>query len=78
MLGFIHDVLGASPAVDYNLRGEGKRFLATLFFLSQWRHYVLGPRSAIERHFAWLKRYFGLKYFQCYAFVRVSQFVLLT
>jgi len=78
MLGFIHDVLGASPAVDYNLRGKGKRFLATLFFLSQWRHYVLGPRSAIERHFAWLKRYFGLKYFQCYTFVRVSQFVLLT
>lgn len=78
MLGFIHDVLGASPAVDYNLRRKGKRFLATLFFLDQWRHYVLGPRSAIERHFAWLKRYFGLKYFQCYTFVRVSQFVLLT
>lgn len=78
ILGFIHDVLDASPAVDYNPRGKGKRFLATLFFLGQWRRYVLGPRSAIERHFAWLKRYFGLKYFQCYIFVRVSQFVLLT
>jgi hypothetical protein len=78
MLGFIHDILGASPAVDYNLRRKGKRFLATFFFLGQWRRYVLGPRSDIERHFAWLKRYFGLKYFQCYTFVRVSQFVLLT
>jgi hypothetical protein len=77
-LGFIHDILGASPAVDYNLRRKGKRFLATFFFLGQWRRYVLGPRSDIERHFAWLKRYFGLKYFQCYTFVRVSQFVLLT
>lgn len=77
MLGFIHDVLRASPAVDYNLRRKGKRFLASFFFLGQWRRYVLGPRSAIERHFAWLKRYFGLKYFQCYTFVRVSQFVLL-
>jgi hypothetical protein len=78
MLGFIHDILGASPAVDYNLRRKGKRFLATFFFLGQWRRYVLGPRSDIERHFAWLKRYFGLKYFQCYTLVRVSQFVLLT
>lgn len=71
----MHDVLGASPAVDHNLRRKGKRFLATLFFLGQWRHYVLGPRSAIECHFAWMKRYFGPKYFQCYSFVQVSQFV---
>ncbi len=78
LLGFIHDILGASPAVDDNLRRKGKRFLATFHFLGQWRRYVLGPRSAIERHFAWVKRYFGLKYFQCYTFVRVSQFVLLT
>ena len=78
MLGLIHDILGASPAVDYNLRCQGKKKLATFFFLGQWRRYVLGPRSAIERHFAWVKRYFGLKYFQCYTFVRVAQFVLLT
>jgi hypothetical protein len=31
-----------------------------------------------ERHFAWVKRYFGLKFFQCYIFIQVSQFVLLT
>lgn len=75
---FDHRVLGASPAVGHNLWRKGKRFLATPFFLGQWRHYVLGPRSAIECHFAWMKRYFDSKYFQCYNFVRLSQFVLLT
>lgn len=76
--GWVHDWLGAHPAVDYNLRRAGKRKLATPFFIGQWRHYVLGPRSAIERHFAWAKRYFGLKYFQCYTLMRVTQFILLT
>lgn len=75
---WVHDVVGAHPAVDYNLRRAGKRKLATPFFLGQWRRYVLGPRSAIERHFAWLKRYFGLTHFQCFTDHRVSQFVLLT
>lgn len=36
------------------------------------------PRSDIERHFTWMKRYFGLKYFHCYSWMRVTQFVLLT
>lgn len=75
---WVHDFVGAHPAVDYNLRRAGKRKVATLFFLGQWRHYVLGPRSAIERHFAWAKRYFGLNDFQCFTYVRVSQFILLT
>ena len=75
---WVHDFLGAHPAVDYNLRRAGKRKLATPFFLGQWRHFVLGPRSAIERHFAWTKRYFGLNYFQCFTYDRVSQFILLT
>jgi hypothetical protein len=74
----VHDILGAHPAVDYNLRRAGKRKLATLFFLDQWRRLVIRPRSDIERHFAWMKRYFGLKYFQCYSWLRVTQFVLLT
>jgi hypothetical protein len=74
----IHDFLGAHPAVDYNLRRSGKRKIATLFFLGQWRRLVIIPRSDIERHFAWMKRYFGLKYFQCYSWMRVTQFVLLT
>lgn len=37
---------------------------------------VIGPRTAIERHFAWAKRYFGLDDFQCFTLLRV-QFVLL-
>jgi hypothetical protein len=38
----------------------------------------MSPRTNIERHFAWMKRYFGLKYFQCFTLLRVTQFVLLT
>jgi len=55
--------LGAIPIIDYNLRRQGKRFLATLFFLDQWRR-LRAPRTVIERCFAFLKRYYGLKYFQ--------------
>lgn len=60
ILGFIRRVLGASAVVDYNLRRQGKRKLATPFFLNQWRFHQL-PRRIIERHFAWAKRYFGLE-----------------
>lgn len=74
----VQEILGAHPAVDYNPRRAGKRQLATLFFLGQWRRLVITPRSDIERHFAWMKRYFGLKFFQCYSWMRVTQFVLLT
>ena len=77
-LRVVHESLGAHAAVDYNLRRAGKRKLVTLFFLEQWRRLVIIPRSDIERHFAWMKRYFGLKYFQCYSWLRVTQFVLLT
>jgi hypothetical protein len=78
ILGFVVQVLGASAAIDDSLRRRGQHFLATFFFLSQWRRYVVGPRRGMERHFAWAKRYFGLKYFQCWTFLRVSQYVLLT
>ena len=78
MFRVVQEILGAHPAVDYNVRRKGKRQLATLFFLGQWRRLVITPRSNIERHFAWMKRYFGLKYFQCYSLGRVTQFVLLT
>jgi hypothetical protein len=74
----IQNILHAHPAINYNLRRAGKRKLATLFFLEQWHRLVIVPRKAIERHFAWAKRYFGLKYFQCYTLQRVAQFVLLT
>ena len=78
MFKVIHDILGAHPAVNYNFRRTGKRKLATLFFLEQWWRLVIIPRTAIERHFAWMKRYFGLKYFQCFTLMRVTQFVTLT
>jgi hypothetical protein len=73
-LGFVHNVLHASVNVDYNLRREGKRFLADLFFIRQWRD-LMSPRANIERHFAWLKRYFGLKYFRVQGYRAVTQFV---
>ena len=57
---FVRFVLHASFVIDYNLRRKGKRFLATLFFIDQWRFH-LRPRAIIERHFAWAKRYFGLQ-----------------
>jgi hypothetical protein len=60
ILNFIRTVLGAGFMIDYNLRRRGKRFLATLFFVHQWRFH-LRPRSTIERHFAWAKRSFGLE-----------------
>lgn len=78
MFKVVHDILQAHPAVNYNVRRSGKRKLATLFFSEQWRRLVIFPRTAIERHFAWMKRYFGLKYFQCYTLIRVTQFVTLT
>jgi hypothetical protein len=68
--------LGASPVVDYNLRRAGKRFLATLFFTDQWRR-LRGPRTAVERCFAFLKRYYGLKYFQVQGAEAVWQYALL-
>jgi len=60
IMWFIRSVLKASFVIDYNLRRQGKRFLATLFFIDQWSFH-LQPRSNIERHFAWAKRYFGLE-----------------
>jgi transposase len=78
MFKVVHDFLHAHPAINYNLRRAGKRKLATPFFLEQWKRLVIYPRTDIERHFAWMKRYFGLKYFQCFTLLRVTQFVLLT
>jgi hypothetical protein len=72
ILAFIHVVLGASSMIDYNLRRKGKRFLATLFFIDQWRFHS-APRSIIERHFAWAKRYFGLESARWSGFVAAYQ-----
>ncbi len=62
--------------IAYNLRRLGKRFLATLFFLDQWRR-LRAPRSVIERCCAFLKRYYGLKYFQGEGQQAVWQYALL-
>ena len=74
----VTQILHAHPAIQYNLRRQGKRKLVTRFFAEQWRRLVTTPRTAIERHFAWMKRYFGLKDFQCSTLWRVTQFVFLT
>lgn len=73
-LGFVRNVLRASVNVDFNHRRQGKRWLADLFFVRQWRD-LMSPRSNIERHFAWMKRYFGLKYFRVQGYFAVCQFV---
>ena len=75
LLGLIRR-LGAIPIIDYQLRGLGKRFLTTLFFLDQWRR-LRAPRIAIERCFAFLKRYYGLKYFQVEGLPAVWRYALL-
>jgi hypothetical protein len=72
ILTFIRDVLKASWMIDYHLRRKGKRYLATLFFLDQWRFHC-GPRTIIERHFAWAKRYFGLETARWQGFVAAYQ-----
>jgi len=74
-LGFIHDVLHASAVIDYNLRRLGKRFLATLFFIRQCKR-AMRPRSNIERHFAFLKRYYGLADFQVKGWSAVYRYAL--
>ncbi len=68
--------LGIIPIIDYNLRRRGKHFLATLFFLDQW-HWLRAPRSAVERFFAFLKRYYGLKDFQVKGWEAVWRYALL-
>jgi len=84
LLTVVTQILHAHPAIQYSLRKQGKRKLATLFFSEQWYRLVTAPRTAIERHFAWpkvplgMKRYFGRKSFQCFTLWRVMQFVLLT
>jgi hypothetical protein len=73
-LGFVRTVLHAAVNVDYNPRRQGRRSLADLFFIRQWRD-LMSPRANIERHFACIKRYFGLKYFHVQGYPAVTQFV---
>ena len=62
IVNFISDVLGAVPLVDYNVRRRNRQLVDPVL-LRAWNT-LMGLRSDIERHFAWAKRYFGLKYFQ--------------
>jgi len=73
-LGFVRDVLHASVNVDYDLRRQGKRSLATLFFTRHWRG-LMTPRSNIERRFAWMKRYLGPNYFRVQGYLALTHFV---
>ena len=60
------------PTTTYAVRANA--FLADLFFIRQWRD-LMSPRANIERHFAWMKCYFGLKYFRIQGYLAVPQFV---
>lgn len=76
ILSFIDLVLHATPVVDYNVRRKNKQ-LVTLEFMAVWEG-LMGPRSDIERHFAWAKRYFGLKYFQVEGWLNVMTYAACT
>ena len=73
----IRFLFGAKAYVDYNLRRRGKKFLATLPFIWWWKE-QLAKRGAIERLFAILKRWYGLKYFQVRGLANVTRYALLT
>lgn len=51
----------------------GKRFLVDPFFTlrGRWRDLII-PRANTERHFAWMKRYFSLKYFRVQGYFAVT------
>lgn len=72
ILDFIRHVLQATPFVDYNVRRKNKQ-VVTVEFILEWEG-LMGPRSDIERHFAWAKRYFGLKYFQVQGWLNVMTY----
>ena len=76
ILGFIQQVLEAIPFVDYNVRRQNKQ-VVTVDFIIAWEG-LMGPRSDIERHFAWAKRYFGLKYFQVEGWLNIMTYACCT
>ncbi len=73
---FIRYALGAGFFIDYNLRRKGKKAVATLFFIDQWRFHKRF-RTVIERHFAWAKRYFGLNESRSQGYLAITQHVAL-
>jgi hypothetical protein len=77
ILAFILYGLQAWPAVDYNLRRLGKKFIATPEFLNWWRQ-EREKRADIERSFGILKRWYGLKAFYVQGLENVMRHALLT
>lgn len=76
-LTFILFGLRAWPAVDYNLRRLGKKFLISLEFADWWQHHRQ-KRADIERALGILKRWYGLKAFYVQGLEKVTRHALLT
>jgi hypothetical protein len=76
IIGFIYHILRANPFVDYNVRRKNRQ-VVTLEFILEWEG-LMSPRSDIERHFAWAKRYFWLKYFQIEGWLNVMTYACCT
>jgi hypothetical protein len=77
ILRFILFWMQAWPAIDYNLRRMGKKFVASLEFLRWWRA-ERDKRADIERTFAILKRWYGLKAFYVQGLENVMRHAMLT
>jgi hypothetical protein len=77
ILHFILFWMKAWPAVDYNMRRVGKKFVASLEFLRWWRG-QREKRADIERAFAILKRWYGLKAFYVQGLESVMRHAMLT
>lgn len=77
ILAFILYGLQAWPAIDYNLRRLGKKFIASVEFLNWWQR-EREKRADIERSFAILKRWYGLKAFYVQGLENVMRHALLT
>lgn len=77
ILAFILYGLRAWPAIDYNLRRLGKKFIASLEFLAWWQR-QRDKRADIERCLGILKRWYGLKAFYVQGLENVMRHALLT
>jgi hypothetical protein len=77
ILAFILYGLQAWPAVDYNLRRLGKKFIASVEFLKWWRR-QRDKRADSERCLGILKRWYGLKAFYVQGLENVMRHALLT
>ncbi len=74
---YVVQTLHALWAVDYNLRRRGKRWLATISHMRYWRAFM-GPRTLIERWFAWVRRHAGLTYFRVQGEAAITRHVVAT